>query len=235
MKQSINLLFLPLIFSLLFIFTGCTKSPNVPPVEKIYRFNETITIDGLVRNYTLNLPPSYYESSGFSLVIALHGGGGSPSQFESTNFLTDKSKAAGFIVVYPEGTGVIKTWNAGTCCGSAVTNQINDVKFIGQLIDKLIAAYKINPKKVYATGHSNGGMMCYRLACEISNKIAAIAANGSTMVVTSPCNPARAVPVLHMQSKLDQYVPYTGGVGNGISGVYCPPIDSVLSVFSLKK
>ena len=234
MKHSLNLLLQPLTFSLLLIFAGCVKSPNLPAVDKIYRFNETITVDGLVRNYTLNLPPGYYDSSGFSLVIAMHGGGGSPSQFESTSFLTDKSKASGFIVVYPEGTGVIKTWNAGTCCGSAVTNQINDVKFISQLIDKLIAAYKINPKKVYATGHSNGGMMCYRLACELSNKIAAIAANSSTMVLTSACNPARAMPVLHMHSKLDQHVVYTGGLGDGVSGVYCPPLDSVLNVFSLK-
>jgi polyhydroxybutyrate depolymerase len=234
MKQSLNLLLQTLIFSPLFIFAGCGKSPNVLPVDKIYRFNETITVDGLVRNYTLNLPPGYYDSSGFSLVIAMHGGGGSPSQFERTSFLTDKSKAAGFIVVYPEGTGVIKTWNAGACCGSAVTNQINDVKFISQLIDKLIAAYKINPKKVYATGHSNGGMMCYRLACELSNKIAGIAPNSSTMVVTSACNPERAMPVLHMHSKLDQHVVYTGGFGDGVSGVYCPPLDSVLNVFSLK-
>ena len=234
MKQLLNLLLQSLTISLLLIFAGCGKSPNVPPVDKVYRFDETISVDGLVRNYTLNLPPDYYDSSGFSLVIALHGGGGSPSQFERTSFLTDKSKASGFIVVYPEGTGIIKTWNAGTCCGSAITHQINDVKFISQLIDQLIAVYKINPKKVYATGHSNGGMMCYRLACELSNKIAAIAANSSTMVLTSACNPARAMPVLHLHSKLDQHVIYTGGPGDGISGVYCPPLDSVLNVFSLK-
>jgi polyhydroxybutyrate depolymerase len=234
MRQSLYLFLQPLTLSLLLIFTGCNKAPKAPPVDKIYRFNETITVDGLVRNYILNLPPGYYESSGFSLVIALHGGGGSASQFESSSFLTDKANTSGFIIVYPEGTGAIKTWNAGSCCGSAVTNQINDVKFISQLIDKLIATYKINPKNVYATGHSNGGMMCYRLACELSNKIAAIAANSSTMVVTSACNPARAIPVLHMHSKLDQNVVYTGGVGIGISGVYCPPVDSVLNIFSLK-
>ena len=204
------------------------------PSTKPYRFNETIVVDGLSRSYTLNLPPNYYENAGFSLVIAMHGGGGSASQFESTSKLTEKANAAGFIVVYPEGTGVINTWNAGTCCGSAVNNNINDVKFISMLIDKLVASYKINAKKVYATGHSNGGMMSYRLACELSTKIAAIAPNGSTMVVTQPCNPARAVPVLHMHSKLDQHVVYTGGYGNGVSGVYCPPLDSVLNVWSLK-
>lgn len=214
----------PLLFS-------CRKGK---PSTKTYRFTETMQVDGLSRKYVLNLPPNYYEQSGFSLVIAMHGGGGSAAQFESTSLLTQKANSAGFIVVYPEGTGVINTWNAGTCCGPAVTNNINDVKFISMLIDKLIASYKINPKKVYATGHSNGGMMSYRLACELSTKIAAIAPNGSTMVVTQPCNPARAVPVLHMHSKLDQHVVYTGGYGNGVSGVYCPPLDSVFNVWSLK-
>ncbi len=212
-------------------FSSCKKK-DTPEKEHIFRFNETMNVDGLERTYTVNLPPDYYESSGFSLVIALHGGGGSSSQFESTCKLTDKANAAKFIVVYPNGTGLIKTWNAGTCCGSAVTNQVNDVHFISELIDRMVSEYKINPKKIYATGHSNGGMLCYRLACELSNKIAAIAPNSSTMVVTSPCNPARQVPILHMHSKLDEHVVYTGGYGNGVSGVYCPPLDSVFNVWS---
>jgi len=230
MKRPLNLLF---ILTLIFLSISCKKNTTTQG-DKTYRFNETITVDGILRSYTLNLPPGYYDSSDFSLVIALHGGGGSARQFEITSGLTDKANASGFIVVYPDGTGQIETWNAGTCCGFAVNKQIDDVKFISALIDKLVSTYKINPKKVYATGHSNGGMMCYRLACDLANKIAAVAPNSSTMVVTSPCNPSRAIPVLHMHSKLDQNVIYTGGVGDGVSGVYCPPIDSVLNVFSLK-
>lgn len=210
---------------------SCRKK-DTPPGDNVFRFNETLTVDGLQRTYTLNLPPGYYDSSGFSLVIALHGGTGSGLQFESSSKLTDKANAAGFVVVYPDGTGLLKTWNAGACCGSAVTNNVNDVHFISELIDELTSKYKISPKKVYATGHSNGGMLCYRLACELSNKIAAIAPNSCTMVVTQPCNPARQVPILHMHSKLDENVPYTGGYGNGISGVYCPPLDSVFNVWS---
>jgi polyhydroxybutyrate depolymerase len=230
--KHLSLISLNALIIILFFAAACGKS-DTPP-EKIYRFNETMTVDGIARNYTLQLPSNYYDASGFSLVIAMHGGGGSPAQFESTSRLSEKANTAGFIVVYPEGTGAINTWNAGTCCGSAVTNSINDISFISHLIDKLTGAYKINPKKVYATGHSNGGMMSYRLACELAHKIAAIAPNGSTMVVTSPCNPSRPVPVLHMHSKLDQHVVYTGGVGNGVSGVHCPPLDSVLNVWSAK-
>ncbi len=229
-----------LLLTVLMIFTSCHKSDtSSAPVTKTYRFSDSMTIDARIRTYSLILPPNYYDSTGFSLVIALHGGGGSGTQFETTSLLTDKANAAHFIVVYPDGvqsTGPLaaRTWNAGSCCDYAVTNNINDVGFISQLIDKLLATYKINPKKVYATGHSNGGMLAYRLACEIPGKIAAIAPNATTLVVTQPCNPSRPMPVLHMHSMLDTNVPYKGGKGTGPTNVYFPPTDSVLNVFSLK-
>jgi polyhydroxybutyrate depolymerase len=243
MKQLLKTAPTAFAFYLLIVLAGCTKSMQAIEPEAVsatetaatesgFRINGSILVDGITRTYTLNLPPGYLLSSNFSLVIALHGGGGSGTQFESSSKLTEKANASGFIVVYPDGTGLVKTWNAGTCCGSAVTNNVNDVKFISQLIDRLVATYKINPKKVYATGHSNGGMLSYRLGCQLSGKIAAIAPNASTLVVTTPCNPARRVPLLHMHSKLDQNVPYTGGYGNGVSGAYMPPLDSVMNVWS---
>jgi polyhydroxybutyrate depolymerase len=227
-----------LLFALLGVsaVTGCSKN-DTPPEEKVYRISASLTIDGLARTYTLNLPPNYYEADGFSLVIAMHGGGGSADQFESTSLLTTKANAAKFIVVYPEGVqsdGLLKarTWNAGSCCDYAVEKNINDVKYISELITVLLSTYKIDPRKVYATGHSNGGMMSYRLACELSPKIAAIAVSGCTLMVTQPCNPEHPVPVLHMHSFLDENVPYQGGVGVGPSKAYMHPVDSGLTVFS---
>lgn len=215
---------------------SCGKDVAAP--QKIFRFIETITVDGLERTYLLNMPPSYYESTQLPLVIALHGGGGNAEQFESSTSLTDKANAADFIVVYPNGvksTGILKaqTWNGGSCCDYAVEKNIDDVKFISQLIDRLVMEYKINPKKVYATGHSNGGIMAYRLACELSSKIAAIAPNACSMSVTKSCNASRPVPVLHMHSVNDKNVPYTGGYGEGVSKAYFAPVDSVLNVWSV--
>lgn len=200
-----------------------------------FRFYKSIRVDGVQRTYLVNLPPDYYFRNNFSLVIAMHGGGGDAYQFESSSLLTEKANKERFIVVYPEGIFKskflkIRTWNAGSCCAYSVEENINDVKFISVLIDTLIKQYKINKRKVYATGHSNGGMMSYRLACELSDKIAAIAPNASTMVVTTPCNPNRPVPVLHMQSILDVNVPYDGGsVLN--TGTPAPALDSVFAVW----
>lgn len=235
--QNTRLLSFSLCIASLFLVVSCRK--NDSPPDTAYRFSSSITVDGNARTYVVNLPPNYYDHADFSLVIGLHGGGGSGEQFEKSSYLTDKANASKFIVVYPDGiqgTGILKarTWNAGYCCDYASENNINDVKFISELIDKLVTDYKINPKKVYATGHSNGGMLAYRLACEIPNKIAAIAPNATTMVVKQPCNPGRPVPILHMHSVLDQHVPYTGGVGSGVSKHYNPPIDSVLNVWQQK-
>jgi len=105
------------------------------------------------------------------------------------------------------------------------------VKFISTLIDKLVSDYNVDPKKIYLTGMSNGGMMAYRLACEIPEKIAAIAPVSCSMMVEKPCNPSRPMPVLHIHSVRDTKIPYYGGVG--IGGYYFPPVDSVLNVWSI--
>lgn len=231
--MTIMNIFLSLSFSFVLLIS-CGKK-NYLPVDKVYRYESSITVDGRVRTYVINLPPDYYDSDNFSLVIALHGGGGSGHQFEATSLLTNKAKASGFIVVYPDGVksdGLLelRTWNAGTCCDYARDNNIDDVSFIKKLINKLTADYKINSKRIYATGHSNGGMMCYRLACEMADKIAAIAVSGCTMGLLDPCNPSRAVPILHMHSELDKRVPEQGGIG--ISNAYFPPLDSVFNAWS---
>jgi polyhydroxybutyrate depolymerase len=108
-------------------------------------------------------------------------------------------------------------------------NQIDDVKYIRDLLVHLTQNYKIDPAKVYITGMSNGGMMAYRLACELSDRVAAIAVVSGTMVMKQPCTPDRPVPVLHIHSALDTKVPYSGG--SGLQGYHFAPVDSVLSVW----
>jgi len=195
----------------------------------------TITHDGLQRTYTLRLPSSYNGVDQLPLIIAMHGGFGSGNQLENQSQLTPMAENEGYIMVYPDGTqgGLlnIRTWNAGWCCGASVTNNVDDVGFISALLDTLIAQYAIDTTRVYATGMSNGGFMSYRLACEMPHRIAAIAPVAASMGMAQ-CTPTRPVPVIAIHSYQDQSVPYSGGVGSGVSGHYNSPLDSVLNAWA---
>jgi len=210
---------------------SCQKSGD----GKAYRFNGQVNVDGRTRTYLLNLPPNYYDTSGFALVVALHGFGGSASEMEKDYGITEKANAEHFIVVYPEGVPSngplrLRTWNTGSCCGYAQDSQVDDVTFIRTLIDQLVGKYHIDPKRVYVTGMSNGAMMTYTLAARLSDRIAAIAPVSGTMMMSEPCAPGRAVPILHIHSQLDTKVPFAGGVG--LAGYYFMPVDSTLNVWS---
>ncbi len=196
---------------------------------------DSIYHDGTDRTYLLHLPAGYSVNDSFPLVIALHGGFGSAYNLQNQAMLSAKSDEAGFIVVYPEGIkgGIlhIRTWNAGWCCGFSSESGTDDVGFINALLDKLIDQYSIDENRIYVTGMSNGGFMAYRLACELSERIAAIAPVAASMSMVD-CQPARAVPVIHFHSYQDSSVLYDGGIGTGISNHYNPPLDSVLNVWS---
>lgn len=194
---------------------------------------DTLSHDGLVRDYLIHLPPSYDGSQATPVVIAFHGGFGSSENIERQSGLSDLSDEKGFIAVYPNGTGTIQTWNGGECCGYAASENIDDVGFVNKLIDKLEAQLNIEPSQVYATGISNGAAMSYRLACELSERIAAISPVAATYRNES-CDPDRPVPVVHFHSEVDSNVPIEGGVGTGPSNVDWLPLDSTLSTFAAR-
>lgn len=196
---------------------------------------DSIAHDGLQRTYQLHLPSNYSTDTIHSLVIALHGGFGSGPQLETQSQLSVKADAENFIVVYPEGVQSllnIRTWNSGECCGYAANNDIDDVGFINSLIDSLLSIYAIDTTRVYVTGMSNGAFMSYRLACELSHRIAAIAPVAGSMNVDD-CSATSPIPIIHFHSYNDLHVPYNGGYGTGVSDHYNPPLDSVLNVWSL--
>ena len=156
------------------------------------------------------------------LVIFLHGGGGNNGSMY-TEGVAKASDTDQFILAAPNGTGLLEntllTWNAGVwsggeCCGYAVNNGIDDVGFISSLIDEIKGKFNIDQKRVYATGISNGGMMSYRLACELSNRIAAVAPVASP-AIPGDCAPGRPVSILHIHGTADPCAPYYGGPGGG--------------------
>jgi polyhydroxybutyrate depolymerase len=173
--------------------------------------------DDLKRTFNIHFPSFYDKSVQFPLVIALHGrGGNGVSMILLTrlgfNNLADKE---GFIIVYPDGIEL--NWNDGRmdeeANDRAHRENINDVGFISALIDLMIKDYNIDPKRVYVTGISNGAIMSYRLACELSHKITAIApVDGNIPRMLFPeCSPSKPVSVLAINNVNDPLVPFDGG------------------------
>lgn len=169
----------------------------------------TIMMGEQKRNYLVHVPKNYDPKSSTPIVLALHGAAMDGSMMVWFSGLNKKSDEAGFIVVYPSGTGVgpIRTWNAGGFSGKMAEGRANDVAFIGRLLDDLGTVVKMDERRIYACGMSNGGMMCYRLAAEMSDRIAAIAPVAGTIAIEE-CKPNRAVPVIHFHGSKDNIVPF---------------------------
>lgn len=181
---------------------------------------QTLTVGDLKRSYLVHVPPKYDPRQPTPVVLAFHGGGATADHMVVTSGLNQKSDQAGFIVVYPSGTGQfdkLLTFNGGNCCGYAMNKRVDDVEFTRQLLDALGKSVNVDTKRVFATGMSNGGIMSYLLASELSDRIAAIAPVGGPMG-TSSCQPKRPVSVIHFHGLDDDQAPFKGGKGKGLSG-----------------
>src|SRR3984885_6697634 len=145
--------------------------------------SRTLTVGGLNRTYVVHVPEGHDQKTPMPLVLALHGATMNGPMMAWFSGLSRKADEAGFIAVYPNGTGNFSsfTWNGGNCCGLAVQNQVDDVAFINALLDDLMGSYNVATRRIYATGISNGAVMAYRLASELSDRIAAIAPVSGSM------------------------------------------------------
>jgi len=167
---------------------------------------------GRKRTYLLHVPPRVDPNRPMPLVLVLHGATQSPESAERMSGMSALADRERFIAVYPSGTGrldKVPTWNAGNCCAYAMENNVDDVGFIRALIEKLEREYPVDPRRIYVTGISNGAMMSYRLACELSDKIAAVAPVEGAQNV--PCHPPDRVSVLIFHGTADHLVPFNGG------------------------
>jgi polyhydroxybutyrate depolymerase len=172
----------------------------------------TIVVDGRTRNYFVHTPAGYTGKTPLPLVFVLHGATESAENVERLSRMSLKADAENFLVVYPTGSGRLKnipTWNSGACCGYAMENKIDDVGFMRALLEKVENDYSVDPKRVYATGISNGGMMSYRLACELSDKFAAISPVEGAQDLA--CHPTSPVSVIVFHGTADHLVPFDGG------------------------
>lgn len=188
------------------------KAPPPGQVEPLGPGNHTrsLVVDNRKRSYFVHVPPEHDPKTPVPVVLALHGAAMNGPAMVTFSGLSTKADEAGFVVVYPSGTGTgpFRAWNAGGFEGKLAEGRPDDVAFIGKVLDDLGTVIKVDTKRVYACGMSNGGMMCYRLAAELSDRIAAIAPVAGTIAVAES-KPTRAVPVIHFHGTRDTLVPFS--------------------------
>ena len=182
--------------------------PNDPTLH-------TITIEGMQpRTYYLNVPPKYTPGTPVPLLFGFHGLGGSANLFREQSQIDVFTNDANVISVFPNGygssSGVENSWNAGTCCGISQIAQQNDLRLSLAIILSIKSRFKIDPQNIWAIGFSNGGMMSYRLACELSDQFTAIGV-GAGALMTGTCSPPNPVSVIHLHGGIDTKVPLKGG------------------------
>lgn len=175
---------------------------------------------GNVRQYKVHVPASYKPEVSMPLVFCFHG-----LQQNAVMFCVDgagmleKSDAEDFILVMPNGYQ--NSWNAGTCCGAAATSKLDDVALVRAIFDEVKSHLNVDLSRVYATGLSNGGYMSYRLACQASDIIVAVAPGAGAIGMDDigggtsadgdfeECKPTQPVSVLDMHGTADGLIAYS--------------------------
>ena len=184
--------------------------------KRIFQFG------GLNRHYLFHIPPKFNPNKKSAIVLVLHGGASNAKDWEKFCGMDKTADKYNFIVVFPNGTGRIKgyeevvcTWNAGPRAPGgtdSIISKIDDVGFISKVLDDLSSVVKVDTSRVYAAGMSMGGIMSYRLASELSNRIAAIASISGSMG-TEDLGAIRPVSIMQIHGNEDQAVPFDGGKG----------------------
>jgi len=192
--------------TVILLFTGFVFSSSAQQT-----INASITHDGIERDYILYVPEIYDGSTAVPLVLNFHGFGSGASQQMFYGDFRDIADTEGFLLVHPEGTTFIgnQFWNVEF---PGISSTIDDVGFTEALIDELATLYTIDLDRVYATGMSNGGFMSFLLACQLSEKIAAVASVTGSMTQDTfdDCNAQHPTPVLQIHGTDDGVVLYNG-------------------------
>ncbi|MBZ0285542.1 MAG: hypothetical protein K8L97_32730 [Anaerolineae bacterium] len=168
------------------------------------------TFGEVERSYRIYIPANYAEGDeAVALIIVMHGAGGTGAGIESFSGFNELSEQEGFIVIYPNG--VDNVWADGRDGDPRVGVQ-DDVGYLARVIELLKQSLRIDPARIYATGHSMGGFMAFRLACELPDQIAAIAPVAATFpnYLREECADSPPVPMLMAHGTDDNIVPWAG-------------------------
>jgi polyhydroxybutyrate depolymerase len=178
----------------------------------------TIESSGVPRLVNLHVPPGYDPTTPTALVLNFHGFTSDGIQEDVLSQMDPKADDESFLVMYPIGTGAPLSWNAGACCGTAAATGVDDIQFVRDILDTASARLCVDPKRVYATGMSNGGFLSHRIGCELADRVAAVAPVAGVLGVDT-CTPSRAMPVMHFHGTADPLVPWDGSAALGFISV----------------
>ncbi|WP_203906075.1 extracellular catalytic domain type 1 short-chain-length polyhydroxyalkanoate depolymerase [Rhizocola hellebori] len=171
------------------------------------------------RPFQLYVPNSYTATAKMPLVVLLHGFQSSAAQQERYFKLTAEAERRGFLYAMPDGSqnrNGNRFWNATAACCDFGGIGVDDSGYLSRLIDTVKSSYSVDPRRVYFVGHSNGGFMAYRMACEHATQITAIVSlAGAATNDAAQCKPARPVSVLQIHGSADSTIRYEGGLNVG--------------------
>jgi polyhydroxybutyrate depolymerase len=195
------------------IAAAWSVAPVPPAAADRATQTHTVEIGGLTRSYRLHAPAAL-PAGPAPLVLVFHGGGGNGPGTERLTRFSELADREGLLVAYPEGVG--RNWYDGREFSSgsrAHRERIDDVGFVAAMLDAIARAHRVDPRRIYATGISNGGVFSHYLAAHLSARIAAIApvVGGIADPPDAWLRPERPVSVLILQGTTDPLVPYRGG------------------------
>lgn len=211
----------------------CQASPKLAPGDSTV----TVTVGETTRNYVRHVPPSYDGQKPMPVVIDFHPLSYTGAAWKDISGWTALADQEGFIMVWPEGIG--KSWNVGRCCPPAMEEPVDDVAFVRALLAQLQDDACVDPKRVYATGCSNGGGMTYKVACEAADLVAAVAPVDFDCVVgpdnkpsCGGCNPTRPIAAIQFRATADKLVHYNGGPAPIPKGMDFPGAEANFSAWA---
>lgn len=159
---------------------------------------------GQSRQFLLHVPAAYRPEEPAALVLAFHGAGIGAERFVNYSGFSTVADREGFLIVYPQALGDHPTWNTTPGPNNP------DIQFVSDLIEHLEERCNIDSGRIYASGHSNGGGMANRLACELADWIAAIGSVSGAYQWSEECSPARPVAIFAIHGTEDPIIPYSG-------------------------
>ncbi len=184
-----------------------------------------------VRPFKLFVPTTYDPSVPIPLILALHGYGQSSAQFEKYLGLTSIAQTRGFLYVHPDGTkdrAGTQFWNATPECCDFQSPKVNDDAYLMSIIDEVSSKYAVDSQRIYIIGHSNGGFMTNRMACNHADRIAAVVnMAGGSFTKSALCAPKVPISILEVWGTADETY-----VGNHIIGKPIPGAIKTISTWA---